>query len=381
MVRRHAESELRLLASHFKVVAVMGPRQSGKTTLVRKLFPLKPYFSLENPDVWDWVNSDARGFLNQIPNGAVIDEVQRYPKLLSYLQQIVDESTGKGLFILTGSNHLLLSESISQSLAGRAAYMELLPFEWSEIQDINQDWDNNDWICNGFYPPIHDQKIPSYQWCRNYIKTYIERDIKLIKSIQDYHLFEKFMKVLAGRTGQELNYTQIANEVGIDVKTTQSWVGVLTLGFIVHLLPPYHRNFNKTIVKRPKIYFWDTGIACALLGIQNKSQLAFHPLRGALFETLVVNEFVKKSAHSGRHDKYYFWRDKNQKEIDLIRENGTQLIPIEIKSSETYHASFANQIKYWMKLANVEEAQVIYGGQNLKQFFPGIQVMHWKDIV
>jgi len=146
-------------------------------------------------------------------------------------------------------------------------------------------------------------------------------------------------------------------------------------------LPPYHRNFNKTIVKRPKIYFWDTGIACALLGIQDKSQLAFHPLRGALFETLVVNEFVKKSAHSGRHDKYYFWRDKNQKEIDLIRENGTQLIPIEIKSSETYHASFANQIKYWMKLANVEEAQVIYGGQNLKQFFPGIQVMHWKDIV
>jgi predicted AAA+ superfamily ATPase len=380
MVRRHAENELRQLTGHYKVVAVMGPRQSGKTTLVKTVFPDKPYFSLENPDVWDWVNENPRGFLQQIQTGAIIDEVQRYPKLLSYLQQVVDESNEKGRFILTGSNHLLLSEGITQTLAGRTAYMELLPFEWSEIQDINTEWDNNDWICNGFYPPIHDQKIPSYSWCRNYIKTYIERDIKLIKSIQDFHLFEKFMRVLAGRTGQELNYSQIANEVGIDTKTAQSWVGILALGFVIHLLPPYHKNFNKTVVKRPKIYFWDTGIACALLGIQNKDQLAFHPLRGALFETMVVNEFIKKSAHSGRLDKYYFWRDKNQKEIDLIREKGAQLIPIEIKSSETFHPSFSNAIKYWMKLAQVEEAQVIYGGQNLKQFFPGIQVLHWKDI-
>lgn len=380
MVSRHAEKEILFLAHHYKVVAVMGPRQSGKTTLVKSLFPDKPYYSLENPDVFDWVNSDPRGFLNQIKAGAVIDEVQRFPKILSYLQQEVDDSREKGRFILTGSNHLLLSSSISQSLAGRAAYFELLPFEWTEIQDLHLDWDNNDWICNGFYPPIHDQEIPGYSWCKNYIRTYIERDIKLIKNIQDCQLFEKFMKVLGGRTGQELNYSQIANEVGIDTKTAQSWVGILCLGFVVHLLPPYHKNFNKTIVKRPKLYFWDTGIACALLGIQSKDQLAFHPLRGALFENLVVNEFIKKSAHSGRNDKYYFWRDKNQKEIDLVRENGSSVIPIEIKASETFHTSFTQSIKYWMKLAQVEEAQVIYGGQNLKQFLPGIKVMHWKDI-
>jgi predicted AAA+ superfamily ATPase len=300
MIQRTAKDKLIQLANTFKAVAVTGARQTGKTTLVKQVFKNKPYLSLENPDIRTFAIEDPRGFLASYPDGAIFDEIQRAPQLFSYLQEILDNSTKKGLFILTGSNNFLLQQNISQSLAGRVGYLQLLPFSIEELKIATLLPDDDDELMlNGFYPPIYDQSIPPLDWCPNYIRTYIEKDVRQIKNITDLIVFERFIKLLAGRSGQELNNSALAVETGVDVKTIQSWIGILENSFIIYLLKPHFKNFNKTIVKRPKVYFYDTALVCNLLGIQQVAQLQTHPLRGAIFEGMVVTELLKKRTNIG----------------------------------------------------------------------------------
>ena len=286
MIKREAETELLILANQFKAVAVIGPRQSGKTTLVRMVFKDKPYANLENPDIRKFAMEDPRGFLSNYPKGAVLDEIQRVPELFSYLQQILDDSTTNGLFVLTGSNNFLLQESISQSLAGRVGYLFLLPLSLQEIND--QEFNINQLIFKGGYPALYNETTEPAKWYPNYIRTYVERDVRLIKNITDLFAFERFLRLCAGRIGQLFNMSNLAIEVGVDVKTISSWIGILETSFIVFRLQPYHANFNKRIVKMPKLYFYDTGLAVALLGVENAEQLKLHPFRGSLFENMVV---------------------------------------------------------------------------------------------
>ena len=273
MINRGIENRLLKLANSFKAVVLTGPRQSGKTTIVKALFPDKDYISLENPQNRLFALEDPQGFLADLPNGAILDEVQRVPELFSYLQEILDNSTAKGLFILTGSNNLLLQQNISQTLAGRVTHINLLPFTYSELSEQKHNQSDDELILSGFYPPVFDQQLEPAEWYPSYIRTYIERDVRQIKNITDLIQFERFMHILAGRTAQELNLTAISNVCGVDVKTVQSWISVLEASYIIFLLKPHHKNFNKTIVKRPKLFFYDPGIVCSLLGIKNISQL------------------------------------------------------------------------------------------------------------
>lgn len=382
MIYRNASERLLTLAKTFKSVAVVGPRQSGKTSLLKSLFPNKKYVNLENPDTRRYALEDPRGFLSLYEtNGAILDEVQRTPELFSYLQEVIDNSNEKGLFILSGSNNFLLQESISQSLAGRVAYLNLLPFTFKEWQSGQWMKDESDLglMINGFYPPIFDQQIPALDWTENYIRTYIERDVRLIKNITNLVLFEKFVKTLAGRTGQEWNASQVALEVGVDVKTVQSWLSVLESSFIVFLLKPYHKNFNKTIVKRPKVYFYDTALVCYLLGIYNKTTLQTHPLKGAIFETMIVSEVIKQKHHSGSRDKHYYWRTKTGQEVDLVIEKeDLTLNPIEIKSGSTITKAYFKNLEYFRKVANIETGIILYAGKERQLMSSGMEVINWK---
>ena len=379
MIPRIASTKLLQLASTFKAIAVNGPRQSGKTTLVKELFKNKPYLSLENPDTRKFAIEDPRGFLSTIKNGAILDEVQRTPEIFSYLQEILDNNKTAGQFILTGSNNFLLQHNISQSLAGRVAYFNLLPFSLSELyQKDDSIPDENNLILNGFYPPVYDQHLLHNDWYPNYIRTYIDRDVRQIKNITDLIVFERFIQLLAGRTGQELNLASLSVEAGVDTKTIQSWIGILESSFIIFLLKPHYRNFNKTVVKRPKIYFYDTGLACSLLGITEITHLAYHPLRGSLFECFIIAELVKKRTNAGLPINLYYWRDKTGHEIDVIVDNGTTLLPIEIKAGKTIHQDFFKNYLYWKNLSGAENGYLIYAGDNQQSRSNGIEVISWR---
>ena len=381
MITRIAKEKLINLANTFKSVAVTGARQSGKTTLVKEVFSSKPYVSLENIDTRQFASEDPRGFLSSYPNGAILDEVQRCPELFSYLQEILDNSTEKGLYILTGSNNFLLQENITQSLAGRVGFLNLLPFSIQELQDNNLAFDSvEEQILNGFYPPIYDQKIPVSDWCPNYIRTYIERDVRQIKNVTDLIVFERFIKLLAGRTGQEFNASSLAVETGVDVKTIQSWVGILESSFIIYLLKPHYNNFKKTIVKRPKIYFYDTALVCSLLGIRTIAHLETHPAKGAIFETMVVTEFVKNRTNKALPINLYYWRDKAGHEIDLIIDNAENLLPIEIKSGRTINSDFFKNLDYFKKITGFQNSLLVYNGELAQKRSNGNEVINWRNI-
>jgi len=382
MIQRIAKDKLKDLASKFKAVAVTGARQTGKTTLVKQVFKGKPYLSLENPETRNFALEDPRGFLASYPHGAILDEVQRVPELFSYLQEILDNSKTKGLFILSGSNNFLLQQSISQTLAGRVGYINLLPFSIEELKNAKLLLQDDDQLMlKGFYPPIYDQKIPPLDWCPNYIRTYIEKDVRQIKNITDLIVFERFIKLLAGRSGQELNNSALAVETGVDVKTIQSWIGILESSFIIYLLKPHFKNFNKTIVKRPKVYFYDTALVCYLLGIRNVTQLKTHPLRGSIFESLVVTELIKKRTNAGLPINLYYWRDKTGHEIDVIVDNGNKLLPIEIKSGKTLSSEFFKNIDYWCKLSGYKKSVLLYAGEQNQKRSDGKEVFNWKDLM
>lgn len=318
MIERSQKDRLISLAATFKSVAVIGSRQSGKTTLVKYVFPDKKYVNLENLDERNFAIDDPRGFLEQFKDGGILDEVQRVPHLFSYLQEILDSSNEKGLFILSGSNNFLLQENISQSLAGRIAYLNLLPFSINELSAKHLPSSDLELMIKGFYPPVYDQQIPPEEWYPNYLRTYVEKDVRQLKNIMDLHVFERFIRLLAGRSAQELNSSALSVEVGVSVKTIQSWIGVLESSFIIFLLRPHFKNFNKTIVKRPKVYFHDTGLACYLLGINDSDQLENYPTRGALFENMLITELFKQQTIHKPNSSLYYWRDKSGHEIDLI---------------------------------------------------------------
>lgn len=382
MIERIAKTKILQLASVFKSVAVTGPRQSGKTTLVRKLFPEKTYLSLENPDTRRYAMEDPRGFLKKYESGAIFDEVQRTPELFSYLQEVLDQSQEPGRFILTGSNNFLLQQNISQSLAGRIAILNLLPFSSIELfGSENSAPDENELIFKGLYPPIYDMGIPPEDWFPNYLRTYIDRDVRQIKNITDLIVFERFIRLLAGRTGQELNLTSLAVETGVDTKTIQSWIGILESSFIIYLLRPHYKNFNKTLIKRPKIYFYDTGLVCSLLGITAVNQLELHPLRGSLFECLVVTELLKKRTNAGKQINLYYWRDKTGHEVDIIIDQGMSLLPLEIKAGKTINSDFFKGLTYWNKLSGEESGVILYAGEQEEDRSTGISVANWFNFM
>lgn len=381
VIQRDAIAKLQQLARAFKVVAVTGARQSGKTTLVKQVFKDKPYVSLENPVSRRYVLEDPQGFLAEYPGGAILDEVQRVPELFSYLQELLDNAKKKGLFVLTGSNNFLLQQNISQTLAGRIGYLNLLPFSVAELSRVKKLPATDDALMiKGFYPPVYYQKIPPADWCANYIRTYIERDVRQLKNITDLVTFERFVKLLAGRTGQELNSSALAVESGVDVKTVQSWIGILESSFIIYLLRPHHRDFNKTLVKRPKLYFYDTALVCWLLGIYNVKQLNTHPSRGAIFEGMVVTEMIKRRTNAGRPVNLFYWRDKTGHEIDVVVDEAGKLLPVEIKSGKTISAEYFKNLEYWNRISGTKRSLVLYGGVQQQQRSSGSAVHNWRSL-
>lgn len=378
--KRDIQTSAKDLLKNFKALAIVGPRQSGKTTLAKILAPRKPYVSFENPDTRYLFESDPRGFLSAYRNGAIFDEAQYVPKLFNYLQQILDESPANGRFILTGSNNFLLVEKISQSLAGRIVYTDLLPFSIKEIFRIqNFDTRPDNLIFHGGYPGIVYEGRKRLPWFQSYVRNYIERDVRLLKNITNYSLFQKFISLCAGRIGQQLNLTNLGNECGVDHKTIQSWIGVLQASFIIHLLPPYYKNFNKRITKSHKLYFYDTGLACYLLGIQQKEQLHLHPFRGALFENMMLMEMLKTRFNKALRSNLYYFRDNSGNEIDVLIDEGKKIIPVEIKASQTIAPGFFKGLEFWEKLTGNKEGYIIYGGSE-NNTVNKKKIIGWKDV-
>jgi predicted AAA+ superfamily ATPase len=378
MIFRAATFKVQFLAQQFKAVAIIGPRQSGKTTLAKYVFPEKAYVNFENPDTRLFATEDPRGFLSNYPDGAIFDEAQRVPALFSYLQQILDESLTNGLFIITGSNNFLLQESISQSLAGRVAYLTLLPLTLEEIG--TQHTTCNELLVRGAYPGLYKEAIDPNTWYANYIRTYIERDVRLVKNINNLLTFERFVRLCAGRVGQLLNMQSLAIEVGVDAKTINTWMGILEMTFVVFRLQPYHKNFNKRLVKMPKLYFYDTGLAAALLGIENSQQLELNSFRSALFENFVILDLIKQRFNQAKASNLFFWRDSAGNELDILIDQTERLIPVEIKSGQTVTPAFFKGLNYWQKLTGEEGGYVIYGGNQMEKRSQGRTVLPYTDL-
>lgn len=379
MIRRTAAKTLKLLSKEYPVVAITGPRQSGKTTLARHVFARKPYISLEDPDVREFANEDPRGFLSRYPDGAILDEVQHCPSLFSYIQSIVDKDKRTGLFILTGSQQFGMLSGISQSLAGRVGFVQLLPFSIAELTEFVDGVD--DLLFKGFYPPIYDRSLMPSRWYANYVLTYVERDVRQMINVRDLSAFQRFLRLCAARTGQLLNLSGMANDCGITHNTAKAWISILEASYILFLLKPHHRNFNKRLVKTPKIYFYDTGLAAWLLGIQDDDQLSIHPMRSALFETLVVSELHKGRFNRGLTSNLYFWRDNSGIEVDVVAEQGKLLVPIEIKSGQTITADYFTGLKRWLSVAGktADMPRLVYGGDE-RHTRSGVEVISWRAI-
>lgn len=393
MFARHLARHLSRDAGYYPIVTLTGPRQSGKTTLARACFPDYRYVSLEDFDQREFAVEDPRGFLAQNAHSVIIDEAQRAPDLFSYLQTAVDEDDTPGRFILTGSQNMLLMERISQSLAGRSSVLHLLPFSRSELEQgpapdtghpgalfSNKKSRLDCWktIRSGFYPRIHERGIPPEIWLNDYLRTYVERDVRSLVNVGDQETFERFLRLCAGRTGQLLNFAALGADCGIAADTARRWISVLKTSFLVFLLRPHHENFSKRIIKSPKLYFYDTGLACALLGIRTDEQLFTHPARGALFENLIISEVVKAYTHDRREAPVSFWRDQTGHEIDLLIEEGGQLYPVEIKSGATIKKSHLEGLQRWNRLTGnpVEHSCLIHGGVE-KRVQEGIAIRPW----
>lgn len=346
IVKREIGKVIKKLYKQYPVVTITGPRQSGKTTLVREIFNDLPYFNLEFPDIREYASTDPRGFLNDSSDGAVIDEIQRVPELVSYIQGIVDEKRKNSLYVLTGSQQFEISNTISQSLAGRTAIIKLLPFSLSETNKNYGRLKADELIYKGFFPRVFDQKLNPTQAYRDYFETYIERDLRQLVEIKQLNLFQKFVKLCAGRTGQLLNLNNLANDTGISHTTAREWITLLEASYVVLLLQPYHVNIKKRLTKSPKLYFYDVGLAGFLLGIENETHIKTHPLRGNLFENLVIIELLKFRYNQGASNNLNFYRDSNGNEVDVLYKKSHNFIPIEIKAAETFNSDFLKGIKH-----------------------------------
>lgn len=366
MYPRQARSTLERLSRGFPVLALTGPRQSGKTTLARACFPDKPYISLENPDEREFAEHDPKRFLARFPEGAILDEVQRCPALFSWLQGIVDERPVMGQFVLTGSAQFDLLAGISQSLAGRIGRVELLPLSLAEMQDgacLPSTLDRL--LLNGGYPAIYQRDLAAADWFPNYVATYLERDVRQIIAVRDLSQLQRFVRMCAARSGQLLNLAALGADCGISAVTAREWLSVLEASYLVTRLPPYFQNFGKRLVKSPKLYFLDVGLMAWLLGIRDESAMATHAARGALFETWVVSELIKQRFHAGQPADLYFWRDSAGHEIDVVFETPTGLQAIEIKSGSTFASDWTDGLKKWRKFTGDTPTLrpiLIYGG-------------------
>jgi predicted AAA+ superfamily ATPase len=367
MYKRTILKEIKALAATFRIISVLGPRQSGKTTLCRMAFPNYQYISLEDPDTRAYASEDPRGFLSEYRENVILDEIQRVPQLLSYIQTIVDEDNKKAQFILTGSHQLELGAAIAQSLAGRTALLNLLPLSMQELrQETNIDQKElNALLLTGFMPGKHADRVDTSRFYRSYFQTYIERDVRLLINLKDAAKFEKFVRLCAGRIGQLLNQASLANDVGVSANTINDWISVLEASFIVYRLQPYYENIGKRLIKSPKLYFVDTGLAAWLMGIETETQMQRDPLRGSLFENLAVMDVLKEELNRGRDPRLFFYRDSHGNEVDLVIQQENQLLPIEIKASQTWHSSFLKGIDYFRNVLGErsETGIVVYGGQ------------------
>jgi predicted AAA+ superfamily ATPase len=365
-IERQLQAEMLASAGEYPAVTVVGPRQSGKTTLVRKLFPDHAYVNLENPELRSLAQTDPKALLNRFPAPVILDEIQRVPELLSWLQVGIDENpTVKGHWIITGSNQLKLRESVTQTLAGRTALLTLLPLSIRELKAAGKLKPTFQEIIHyGCLPRIFDQNLrPASAW-RDYYQTYVERDVKQLIEIQNQISFERFMRLLAGRVGQLVNLHALSNDVGVSSVTLSKWLSVLESSFIIFRLPPFHRNFGKRITKSPKLYFVDPGLAGYLLNLETPAQIERDPLMGGLFENLVVSEALKSRTNEGRQPNLYFFRDHNQNEVDLLYPEGGSTIPVEIKSAQTFDKSFARNIHYYQKVSgDLSQGRIIYNGE------------------
>ena len=364
MIPRTLETVLKDLARQYPVVTLTGPRQSGKTTLCRAAFPQKPYINLESPDVREFARGDPRGFLASYADGAILDEIQRAPELPSYLQPIIDDSNEPGRFILTGSQQFEVMTNIGQSLAGRTALLKLLPLSIEELSNADIRLEIDELLLTGFYPRIYDAGLKPSQALGDYVETYVERDIRQLVSIKDIALFEKFVRICAGRVGQLLNLQSLGNDVGISHTTARSWLTLLQAGYVVFLLQPWHTNIAKRQIKSPKLYFYDVGLASWLLGAEDERHVRYHPLRGNLFENLVIMEALKYRYHRGERSNLYFWRDGKGNEVDLLVENGLDIVPVEIKSGATINNDYFKGLRTFAgKLScQPKTCALVYGG-------------------
>mgnify|MGYP001547376841 CR=1 FL=1 len=380
MIPRLLQNELLIQLKEYPIVTVLGPRQAGKTTLVRSALPDYTYVSLEDPDERRIAIDDPRAFLRRYPSHVIFDEVQRAPTLVSYLQGIVDDAKINGQFVLTGSHQLQLRETITQSLAGRTGILHLLPLSIRELRTAHiQPKDFESSLFQGFLPRVHAENQRPHIAYANYYQTYVERDVRQLIRLKDASVFEKFMRLLAGRVGQVINYQSLSNDVGVDAKTIKQWISILEASYVVFALPPYFDNFGKRVIKSPKYYFTDTGLLCYLLGIETTDQVSRDPLVGNLFENLVVLEALKARYNQGLTSMLYFYRDSQGHEIDLLYPAGGQLTGIEIKSSSTWTPAFKKALMTFSnRTTTLSKAAIVYSGKPMS-LSDGIEVIHYAD--
>ena len=382
MVNRTIVEGINAYMQRYPIVALTGPRQSGKTTLLKGMFPDFRYVSLENPDNRAFAENDPNGFLQLYDQKVILDEVQRVPALLSYIQTIVDSNNMMGQFILSGSQNFNLMKSITQSLAGRVALFKLLPFDMMELKSAGLlPSDYEQLIIKGSYPALYDRSIPFASFYANYIETYIQRDVTELLSIRDFGLFRTFLKLCAARIGQQLNIANLSSETGVSVPTLRSWISILESSYIMYQLPPFFKNFNKRLVKSPKLYFYDTGLASFLLGIRNEKTLLESEFKGALFENMIITEYVKQNYHNNLYHDFYYWRDSNGHEVDLLVSNDTAYDAIEIKSTKTILPKQFAGLDFLANIGGdaIRRKILVYGGDS-SQKRTHYQIWAWSDI-
>ncbi len=398
MIIRHISQSIVKYSKEYPILALVGPRQSGKTTLAKALFPTYKYISLENLDFRQQAAEDPRGFLQDHGQYLILDEVQRVPELFPYLQELVDTNQDPAQYILTGSSQFLLIENITQSLAGRIITFKLFPLTYTELYEYPADSnfesvfrvrhsqrDKVDqdtlyqMIWQGFYPRIHDKHIDSYRWYENYILTYVERDVRNLLRVKNLRLFASFLKMVASQSGQLMSYANISNSIGVSVPTIKEWISILETSGLIFILPPYFENFSKRIVKTPKIYFVDTGLLCHLLSIRNVEHLKAHPLLGSIFENFMVSECFKRFYNLGETPPLYFWRDQSGNEVDLLIHDGLGSFPLEFKLSRSYHSDFKKGIEQWLSLEKnpAKSGLLVYCGEHSLQTNAAVPAVPW----
>lgn len=382
MISRELKSKLLEMAGKMPVLTLTGPRQSGKSTLVKQAFPDYHYVNLEKPEQRRFAREDPNGFLAQYPAKLIIDEVQYVPELPSYIQVLVDEDDQPGRFVLTGSQNLLLMEQVSQSLAGRTAMFSLLPFSMQELKDTQYQAENYEsYLVKGFYPRIYDKDLSPTEWLNDYILNYVERDVRQLINLPDADAFSQFVEMCAGRIGQTVNFSELGSLIGVSYQTTKRWLSILKTSYLVYTLRPYHKNYRKRIVKAPKLYFYDTGLACALLNIRDEAQYQVHFAKGALFENFVINEVLKSYYNRGERPNLYYWRTQSGHEVDLIIDKGMEIYPVEMKAGKTINSHFFKGLDYFNHLTEnpPSNAYLVYGGTEYQKRSRAT-VLGWQNL-